>query len=72
MSISAEDIDGFDDAVRSYLENCDLSLEVESDYYNSNELKLTVKLLSPSAFTWRGTILIEDSVTFEVGDKNND
>jgi hypothetical protein len=74
MPVHADEIEGLDDAIKAYLEQCVLNLDIEhSLFYSGNTLELTVQVVAPTdspTLSWRGEVLMEGSVTFEVGEEN--
>ena len=75
MPINAEEIEDLESKVeliiKEYLQNCILDLRVESSYEGPNALELTVSIEAPRPYysSYR-EILMEYSVTFDVGEEN--
>ena len=69
MHIEARDIEDFDDAVKSavqeFLENCNLEMSIDKVDY-TDDWELTVALCHKPDYYGRSQILFEDSVTIPV------
>jgi hypothetical protein len=75
MPVRADEIEGLDDAIKAYLEQCVLNLDIEHSFGLRNTLELTVQVVAPRdplSVSWRGDVLMEDFVTLEVGEENED
>jgi|14_taG_2_1085336.scaffolds.fasta_scaffold153890_1 hypothetical protein len=65
--------EAIDDRIKAYLEECEINLEIEPDIYNRNSLELTIRIDAPREGGYRRSdTLMEATVTFEVGEENEE
>ena len=73
MPICADEIEGLDNAIKEYLKQCILNLDVQPSSESLSALKLTVNIEAPlTKECFEGGVLLEGSVVLDTGEESRE